>query len=123
VNLDARTEYNSVDGALPLTPKHKTYTVLVYEKHGVGRIGLEAYFTGPQKLTSGAKTKGYWITGVMAERRFGSARLFLNFENFLDTKQANYSPVVLGQRANPRFEEIWAPMDGFVVNGGIKYSL
>ena len=59
----------------------------------------------------------------MAERRFGPARLFLNFENVLDTKQSNYAPVVLGPRSDPRFTEIWAPMDGFIVNGGVKYTL
>jgi iron complex outermembrane receptor protein len=123
VYLDARADYGDVEGALPLTPEHKTYTVLVYEKHGTGRIGLEAYYTGPQALADGSRTEGYWITGVMAERRFGPARLFLNFENFLDTKQSNYAPVVLGPRADPRFAEIWAPMDGFVINGGIKYTL
>lgn len=123
VHLTARADYGAVDSDLPLTPTHKTYTVLVYEKHGTGRIGLEAYYTGPQTLTDGRTTDGYLITGVMAERQFGPARLFLNFENFLDTKQSNFAPVVRGTRANPRFEEIWAPMDGFVVNGGVKYSL
>lgn len=108
---------------LPLTPKHKTYSVLVYEKHGKGRIGLEAYYTGSQRLADGSKTDGYWITGIMAERKFGAASFFLNFENMLDTKQSNYAPVVLGGVQNPRFSEIWAPMDGFIVNGGIKYTL
>ena len=122
VYLNTRADYGGVEGPLPLTPDHKTYTVLVYEKHGTGRIGLEAYYTGPQALANGTRTEGYWITGVMAERRFGPARLFLNFENVLDTKQSNYAPVVLGPRANPRFAEIWAPMDGFIINGGIKYT-
>ncbi len=123
VYLDASADYDGVDAPLPLTPEHKTYTVLVYEQHGTGRIGLEAYYTGPQRLADGRRTEGYLVTGVMAERRFGSARLFLNFENFLDTKQTDYAPVVLGSRLNPTFAEIWAPMDGFIVNGGIKYTL
>ena len=59
----------------------------------------------------------------MAEQRFGPARFFLNFENLLDTKQSNYSPVVLGQRSTPHFAETWAPMDGFIINGGVKLSL
>lgn len=43
-------------------------------------------------------------------------------ENFMDTKQSKFASVVLGDRATPRFPEIWAPMDGFLVNGGIKYT-
>lgn len=123
VYLDARARYDATDALLPLTPTHKTYTVLVYEQHGKGRIGLEAYYTGPQRLTDGTRTDGYWLTGVMAERRFGAVGLFVNFENFLDVKQSNYAPVVLGPRSDPHFAEVWAPMDGFVVNGGIKYTL
>ena len=71
----------------------------------------------------GSDSDGFWILGVMAERRFGKTGLFLNFENFLDTMQSNYAPVVLGTPQNPQFEDIWAPMDGFIVNGGIKYTL
>ena len=122
VYLNARADYDGVTEQLLLTPEHKTYTVLVYEKDGKGRIGLEAYYTSPQRLADGSMSDGYWITGIMTERRFGRARLFLNFENFLDTKQSNYAPVVLGERTNPRFAEIWAPMDGFIINGGIKYT-
>ena len=123
VYLDARTDSDGADVPLALTPEHKTYTVLVYERHGQGRIGLEGYYTGPQRLPDGSRSEGYWIAGVMAERRFGPARLFLNFENVFDTKQSNYAPVVLGPRSSPRFAEIWAPMDGFIVNGGVKYTL
>ncbi len=108
---------------LALTPAHKTYSVLVWEQHGRGRIGLEAYYTGPQELLGGERTPGYWVTGIMGEWRVGSARLFLNLENLLDTQQTNYSPVVRGARASPTFADIWAPTDGFIANGGVKLSL
>ena len=126
VYLDASEGVTGRDGVrtpLALTPEHKTYSVLVWEQHGRGRIGLEAYCTGPQQLSDGADVPGYWVTGVMGEWRFGPARLFLNFENFLDTQQTNYDPVVLGPRTRPTFAEIWAPTDGFIVNGGVKYDL
>ena len=108
---------------LALTPAHKTYTVLVWEQHGRGRIGLEAYYTSPQTLPAGERTPGYWVTGVMGEWRVGPARLFLNLENFLDTQQTDYGPVVLGPRATPSFADVWAPTDGFVANGGVKLDL
>lgn len=103
VYLDAE----AADGrTLALTPEHKTYTVLVWEQHGRGRVGLEAYYTGPQRLVGGERVPGYWVTGVMAEWRFGPALLFLNLENFLDTQQTDYGPVVLGPRATPTFAEV-----------------
>jgi iron complex outermembrane receptor protein len=123
VYLDATiTDGGAERTPLALTPEHKTYTVLVWERHGRGRVGLEAYYTGPQRLSDGDRAPGYWVTGVMAEWRLGPARLFLNFENFLDTQQTNYGPVVLGPRATPTFAEVWAPTDGFIVNGGVKYA-
>ncbi|GAB5519529.1 MAG: hypothetical protein RhofKO_17800 [Rhodothermales bacterium] len=129
VYLNAREDYASpgaglpVDRAIPLTPAHKTYTVLVYEKHGTGRIGLEAYYTSSQELFGGAETDDYWVLGLMGQRRFGRLNVFLNFENFLDTKQSNFAPIIQGSPTDPQFAPIWAPMDGFIINGGIKLDL
>ncbi|PAP78610.1 hypothetical protein BSZ37_01555 [Rubrivirga marina] len=108
---------------VPLTPAHKTYSVLVWERHGRGRVGLEAYYTSAQRLPDGERTEGYWVTGIMGEWRVGPARVFLNLENLLDTQQTNYGPVVVGPRATPTFADIWAPTDGFIANGGVKLSL
>jgi iron complex outermembrane receptor protein len=47
---------------------------------------------------------------------------FLNFENFSDTRQSRYEPIFTGTLANPLFGDIYAPVDGFVVNGGIKLT-
>jgi iron complex outermembrane receptor protein len=124
VYLDATEEVaGGFRQPLALTPAHKTYSVLVWERHGQGRIGLEAYYTSPQDLPSGERTPGYWVTGVMGQWRIGPARLFLNLENFLDTQQTDYGPVVLGPRPSPTFADIWAPTDGFVANGGVKLDL
>ena len=125
VYLDATEAMPGTDlrREIPLTPAHKTYSVLVWERHGQGRVGLEAYYTGPQTLPGGERTPGYWVTGVMGEWRVGPGRLFLNLENLLDTQQTDYGPVVLGSRQSPTFADIWAPTDGFVVNGGVKLDL
>lgn len=123
VYLDATEAIGDDRQPLALTPAHKTYSVLVWEQHGRGRIGLEAYYTGPQTLPDGERTPGYWVTGIMGEWRVGPARVFLNLENLLDTQQTNYGPVVLGARQTPTFAEIWAPTDGFIANGGVKLDL
>ena len=125
VYLDATEAVPGADARreIPLTPAHKTYSVLVWERHGQGRVGLEAYYTGPQTLPGGERAPGYWVTGVMGEWRVGPARLFLNLENVLDTQQTDYGPVVLGPRQSPTFADVWAPTDGFVANGGVKLDL
>lgn len=123
VTLDATEAVDGGRRELALTPAHKTYTVLVWEQHGRGRIGLEAYYTSPQTLPDGERTPGYWVTGLMGQWRVGPARLFLNLENLLDTQQTDYGPVVLGPRAAPAFADLWAPTDGFIANGGLKLDL
>ncbi len=42
----------------------------------------------------------------------------------IDTKGiAQFEPLVLPPTNNPTFTGIWAPTDGFVFNGGVKFSL
>jgi iron complex outermembrane receptor protein len=93
--------------------------VLVWEQHGRGRVGLEAYFTGPQRLPDGDTSPGYVIAGVMAQRTFGRMRVFANLENILDARQSRTSPLVMGPRETPSFPPVWGPTDGFVANAGV----
>ncbi len=46
--------------------------------------------------------------------------VFLNFENFSDTRQSRYESIFSGTLANPIFGDIYAPLDGFIINGGVK---
>jgi iron complex outermembrane receptor protein/outer membrane receptor for ferrienterochelin and colicins len=55
---------------LPLVPKHKLNTALIYEKEGVIKLGLEGYFTGRQYLSKGTQTPAFKELGFMAEKIF-----------------------------------------------------
>ena len=108
----------------PLMPKERVNNILVYEREGDFRIGLEAYYYGQQILTDGTKTRDFWIYGLMMEKIFSKDfSLFLNFENFSDTRQTKFNPIYTGSIADPIFSDIYAPLDGFVVNGGFKIKL
>ncbi len=107
----------------PLTAKHRLNNVLMYEKEGVCKIGLEAYYFSPQKLSDGLTGKSYWICGIMGEKFWKQFSIFLNFENLLDTRQTKFDTIYSGNISNPLFRDIYAPVDGFVVNGGIKWKL
>lgn len=109
---------------LPLVAKHRLNNVLMYEKHENIRIGLEAYYFSPQKLSDGQTGKSYWILGFMAEKQLGERfSIFVNFENFLDARQTAFDTIHNGSINNPQFRDIYAPVDGFVVNGGVKFRL
>jgi len=103
-----------------LTPKHRLNSVLMYEVHENWKLGLGGYYFSRQLLSDGTTGKPYWITGFMAEKLWEKFSVYINFENFLDTRQTKFGTIYTGSISNPVFKDIYAPLDGFVVNGGIK---
>ena len=120
---DVNSRFNNMKQWFPLTAKHRLNNVLMYEQEGKLKIGVEAYYFSPQKLTDGTTGKAYWINGLMAEKLWKSFSIFINFENLFDTRQTKFDSIYTGNINNPTFRDIYAPVDGFVVNGGIKLKL
>jgi outer membrane receptor for ferrienterochelin and colicins len=118
-----KATYQSRTGFLHLVPKHKLNTALIYEKEDKLKLGLEGYFTGRQYLSNGTRTPAFEELGFMAEKIFSKFSVYVNFENFTDTRQSRYKGVVSGSHLNPTFDEIWTHTEGFVFNGGIKLKL
>ncbi len=120
---DVNEHFNNTVTSLPLVAKHRLNNVLMYEKEENLKLGLEAYYFSKQQLNDGAKGKPYWICGFMAEKIWPKFSLFINFENFLDTRQTRFDTIFTGPVNNPVFRDIYAPVDGFVVNGGLKIKI
>jgi len=97
--------------------------VLVYENSGKLKLGLEAYYYSSQPLNDGTTGRPYWTFGFMAERSWQKLSLFINFENFTDTRQTRFDTIYTGTITHPVFRDIYAPLDGFVINGGLKIRL
>ena len=120
---DTRLIENGTTTENPLTPNHRINSVLMYEIEDKWKIGLEAYYFSPQKLNDGTTGNDYWTCGFMAEKIWERFSLYINFENFLDTRQTRFDNIYTGTITNPVFKDIYAPLDGFVINGGIKFKL
>jgi len=121
---DVDQHYNGASEQYPLVSQHRLNNVLMYEKHDNFWIGLEGYYYSPQKLNDGTTGQSYWILGVMTEKKLGEKfSIFLNFENFLDTRQSRFDTIYTGTLNDPNFRDIYAPVDGFVINGGFKLKL
>jgi iron complex outermembrane receptor protein len=120
---DVNEHYNAASTPFPLVARHRLNNVLMYEVEEKWKIGLEAYYFSPQELNDGATGKQYWICGLMVERLLEHCSLFINFENFFDTRQTRFDTIYTGSISNPTFRDIYAPVDGFVVNGGVKIKL
>jgi iron complex outermembrane receptor protein len=121
---DVSQTIQQIKTPFPLVAKHRLNNVLMYEKHENFRFGLEAYYFSPQVLNDGATGQSYWIFGFMTEKNLGERfSVFLNFENFLDARQTRFDTIYSGTLADPVFRDIYAPVDGFVINGGFKLRL
>ena len=119
----ARINSSGVVRDNPLTPKRRINSVLFYEVHDKWKIGWESYYFSNQRLSDGSVGQSYWIMGFMAEKIWEKFSVFINFENFLDARQTRFDTIFTGNIDNPSFREIYAPLDGFVINGGVKLRL
>ena len=109
----------------PLTPRHQSGIVTMWEQEDAARIGVEVYYTGRQTLDDNpyrSESKPYVHIGVLAERRFGLVRVFVNAENLLGYRQTRYDPLVLQTRGvGGRWTtDVWGPLEGRVANIGIR---
>jgi outer membrane receptor for ferrienterochelin and colicins len=112
-------------GDIPLTPRHSAGLIGMWERHDRGPIGLEASFTGRQRLEANpyrAESVPYVLFGGLVERRVGRVRLFLNVENLANVRQSDWDPMIRPSRAvDGRWTvDAWAPLDGRVINGGVR---
>jgi outer membrane receptor for ferrienterochelin and colicins len=130
VRTDARepNPNNAGRRLVPLTPRNTAGVTAVWEKHGRGRLGLEAYYTGRQGLEDNpyrTRSRPYVELGAMGELVLGKVSLFLNAENLLDFRQTRYGPLLLPRRApdGAWTVDAWGPLDGRTINGGVRIRL
>ncbi|MDR2362725.1 MAG: TonB-dependent receptor plug domain-containing protein [Prevotellaceae bacterium] len=121
---DVVTFENSRRRPTPLTPQHRLRLALMYDADDRWRAGLEASYTSPQQLAGDATGQDYWTFSAMLERIWPHFSLFIHFENITDTRQTRFGHIYTGTANKPpAFGEIYAPPDGFVMNGGVKIRL
>ena len=123
-HVRSRERVGDVTSDVPQTPRHSLGAVAMAENEN-GRIGLEVYYTGRQRLEANPYrdiSEPYTVVGVLMERRFGPVRLFLNLENLTDVRQQRWHSSLRPDRApDGRWTvDAWAPLDGRVINGGLR---
>jgi iron complex outermembrane receptor protein len=113
---------------VPLTPRHAAGLVAGWEREGGTGVSGEAYYTGRQPLADDPyrrESRPYVLLGVLARVRVRGALLFVNAENLGDVRQTRAAPLV---RPAPgpggrRTVDAWAPLEGAVVNAGVRLGL
>ena len=110
---------------LALTPRHSAGLVGMWEDEAWGRVGIEVYYTGHQRLEVNPyreRSEPYVILGALAEKRIGRLRIFLNAENLTNVRQTRWDSLLRPSRGvDGRWTvDAWAPLDGRGINGGVR---
>jgi outer membrane receptor for ferrienterochelin and colicins len=122
------TELDVETGArrdVPLLPRHAIGSVVAWEDHDRGRIGLELYYTGQQSLADDPYrtiSKPYLVVGALVERRVGPVRAFVNLENMADARQTRTNPLVrpVPGPGGRWTTDAWSELAGRTINGGVR---
>jgi outer membrane receptor for ferrienterochelin and colicins len=120
----ARRLYDPVNPNVELAARHKLAAVLVQEFSEHFGAGIEASYTGRQYLSDGTTTPAYPIAAVLLRYRTGPWTVVLNGENVFDYRQTRHERVVLpvgSSFSSPIFRELWAPVEGRVVNLSLNW--
>lgn len=120
---DVQRHFNEITSTQPLTPKNQLNADLTYEVESSFRAGIEGFYTSKQLLSDGTTGRGYWTFGALVQKMWKHFDIFINAENLTDQRQTRWGSVYTGPMADPTFKDIYAPLDGVVVNVGVKIKL
>lgn len=116
VYTSAKKLYDNSNPNLSLSAHHKFAMVFSNEFSKNIRACIEAAYTGKQYLDNGSTTPGYLFTAAMVRCNIHHFIFVLNCENLFDYRQTKKETIVSGPPTNPVFRQLWAPIDGRVVN-------
>jgi iron complex outermembrane receptor protein len=119
-------EAPGVRRGVPLTPSHVVGLNAIWDAD-TWSVGFEAYYTGRQPLDLNpyrSEGRAYLLLGALLQKQFGRTRAFLNLENVGNVRQTRFETLLLPARgADGRWTvDAWAPLDGFVANGGVRLA-
>lgn len=117
---DATNHFSTNIANVTLTPKHSLKGDLLYSLPGKWRIGVDYEFKSGQTLSNGSQSRSFWTYGAVVERYYRNFTFFGNIENIFDYRQTRYESLLSTPNYTPQFTEVWAPLDGRVLNTGIK---
>jgi iron complex outermembrane receptor protein len=111
-----------------LTPRHSAGLDFAIDSDESGtRAGLEIFYTGRQSLEDDPYRKvsvPYTTVGILVEQKIARISIFANGENLTGVRQTRFDPFILpglsgtGNWTTPQ----WAPLDGRMINAGLRVS-
>ncbi|MDB5000100.1 MAG: Iron complex outerrane recepter protein [Mucilaginibacter sp.] len=120
---DTKQHFSGYTSTQTLTPKNQLSFDATYEIEGSFRFGAESFYTGPQLLSDGITGRGFTTFGLLVQKMWKHLDIFINAENLTDQRQTKWTNIYTGSITNPNFRDIYAPLDGAIVNAGIRIKL
>jgi iron complex outermembrane receptor protein len=114
---------NGKEFEFALTPNHSLKGDVLYALPGRWRIGVDYEYKSRQYIYPGKYSPDYWTYGAVVEYTYRQLTLFGNVENFTNVRQTQYESLKTAPYNTPQYTPVWAPLDGIVVNAGIKLRL
>lgn len=113
---------------MPLTPRQEAGLDLAFGEDESGTyVAIEVFYTGRQALQDNpypAIGQPFTTIGILASQRVGRTTLFVNLENLTGVRQTKYDPFLLPRPGlgGRRTVDAWAPLEGRMVNAGLRQS-
>lgn len=123
VYTDVLQEFDADHQTPYAIPRHQFSTTAFYDLSEHFVFGLESSYFAGQLDQNYDKTKNYLMIAAMLRYSFRNFDFVLNGENLLDFRQSNYERIYDGTINNPVFHQLWAPIDGRVINISVKWAL
>ena len=120
---DTKQHFAGQTSTQPLTAKNRLNFDATYEIEDRFRAGAEAFYTGSQLLNDGTTGRGYITFGLLVQKMWKHLDVFINAENLTDRRQTRWENIYTGSMTSPVFRDIYAPLEGVVVNAGIRIKL
>ena len=120
---DTKQHFGGHTTTQPLTAKTRLSFDATYEIEDHFRAGIEAFYTGEQLLDNGTTGKGFVTFGLLVQKMWKSFDVFINAENMTDQRQSRWENIYSGTITKPVFKDIYTPIEGAVINLGIKIKL
>jgi len=109
---------------VPLNPRHSLSLDVAHERENDRLVGLEARFVGTQRLSDTLYTasRPYVTLDARLEKHVRGAILFVHGKNLTGVRQSQFFPAVLDASgaAGQWTRDVWAPLDGFIMNAGLR---
>ncbi len=113
----------SANKRYPLSPDFKIVHILSFEDEGNWEFDIGGIYYGRQYLSNGTRVRQYATYEAAFIKKLGNLKVVVNCENIGSIKQSDYMPLVVPSPSGPKFNEVWAPVDGRMFVVTVLYNL